>query len=327
MGLRPVFLSRTEFSYRRAAARGHLSVRLPQVRFCYLRGSMKPQSLVGLFAVFASIFVFSFFTPGLEVHAESLDSQSRCFLMTMGTPDVDAPYETFCRFVREHIASKVDTSFYLKAKEVVRCETPLDFETLKKTDTLFSRVKPAEQWDITDLADVVRLEMECRSHLGLKNHFAHEAGRDLDSRVIFDVFETFGCQAVVEKERVAQEAAWKVKQAKEATAAKEKQEHHLRALAEAGYRPVNLSEIQINGRSMLGQKVAVRGYVRIFSDEAGRIYTNEDDLNGVDLDISSGSPRFRRTLLENCSSISHSCPVELMATVVQGSQRPTLKLD
>ncbi len=104
-------------------------------------------------------------------------------------------------------------------------------------------------------------------------------------------------------------------------------------LAEGGadhpspYRSVSVTDLQINARSMIGQKVAVRGYVFLVANPIARITTHTDDVNGLDLDIQDGDAKTRRYILQRCGRLSSECRMEVHATVVKADETPKLKLD
>ena len=78
---------------------------------------------------------------------------------------------------------------------------------------------------------------------------------------------------------------------------------------------------------MIGQKVAVRGYVFLVANPIARITTHTDDVNGLDLDIQDGDAKTRRYILQRCGRLSSECRMEVHATVVKADETPKLKLD
>ena len=82
------------------------------------------------------------------------------------------------------------------------------------------------------------------------------------------------------------------------------------------YRVVTVTDLQLDGDKMVGEKVIVRGFVNVFADQGATIYRNEDDMNGIDLHLESGDESTRRYIIEHCGRLSHTCRMNIKATVI-----------
>ncbi len=249
-------------------------------------------------------------------------ASNNCYKLHSANPADDAAKETVCRKASQIFQSRKDSAFYKDLKAALpACKTISDLSRFESDRSAIYRLKTPDTWTGAEVIDVLRLDTECRRHVvGLMNDQDISKPDTLAVQTVVDLFLPDVARA---KKQATATAAADNRQ----RGAEEDLNRHVHQLMSEGYAIRSVVDVQVDGMTMVDQKVAVTGYVTVFSNGGATITTNSDDMNGVRLDIRSGSSDVRRELLSRCSSLSTDCRFELKATVEVSNGSPYLRLD
>lgn len=246
-------------------------------------------------------------------HAQS-PPEDKCFKLQVDDKPhfFDYSLEEFCKKAGAYVTNGIDSDFYKLVKRNITCGSELDVDRFKINESVLFRLKSASLWQVHDLYDVVRVEQECRKSRNLPNKW--DKSDQLDSMTLKMIFDTFAVDLEVQKNATVGPLS-----------ASSDDRQAIAVVPE--YRHVTVTDLQIDGETMVGDKVIVQGYVDLLGSQIAVIFAHRDDTVGVDIDMHDGSREVRRYILEHCSRIERQCKLELKGTVIDDNGGTELKLD